>query len=328
MIISVTERGTFRRCKKQWDYSSFNRQALTALLPPTALSFGTLVHKCHEDWLLAPEKPVQDVVMNVIAQAQKDLIQRYKAKVGVGPEDKELSSFWEQAELCLDLMMSYERRWGSSLPEGFTLLQPEQTILVPIPGTEHPCQNSVHATSGGFPILDETCPECKGTKIARHFLEGTLDALIRDEQEQVWVLERKTFNQHPKIDVLQSNDQFIAYIWILNQLSIGPVGGLYYDGMWKRKWEGKRELADLFLREPLIRGPEEIANFGVQLRDEALDMAQSDLRIYRNRAWSGCWDCQFDRLCTAEFRGEDAEYIRERHYIARQRNDWQNEAAD
>lgn len=328
MIISVTERGVFRRCKQQWDYSSFSRQALTPLVPPTALSFGSMVHKVHEEWLLHPETPVSDLVMEVAAQGVRDLKERYKSKVGVEPSLDELKGFWEQVDLLLEMMINYEKQWGSSLPDGFTLMQPEQTIVIPIPGTQHPCMNNIHLTSGGFPLLDEDCSQCNGTKIEYHYLEGTLDALLRDEGGQVWVLERKTFANHPKIDVLQNNDQFIAYLWLLKQLDVGVVGGVFYDGMWKRKWEKNRTLDQLFMREPLIRGPEEIANFGVQLRDEALDMAQPDLRIYRNRAWVGCWDCQFDRLCTAEFKGEDAAYIRERHYVNRTRHDWQEETAD
>jgi hypothetical protein len=223
-------------------------------------------------------------------------------------------------------MINYQARWGSALPDGYELLQPEQTIIVPIPGTKHKCTNEAHAFR--VPLLSEQCPDCGGSGELYHHLEGTLDALMRDEGGRVWVLERKTYGNKPREDVLQQNDQFLAYLWLLSKAFPQlELGGIFYDGMWKRKLEGKRELEDLFTRIPLIRSPEEIKNFGVQVRDEALDMAQPDLRIYRNRAWTGCWDCQFDPLCAAEFREEDADYIRERKYVSRTRHDWLEEAA-
>lgn len=90
MIISVTERGTFRRCKQQWDYASFNRQGLTSVLPPTALSLGGLVHKCHEEWLLNPDEDLGELVVRVCAQGAAELKERYTKAVGVGPDEREM----------------------------------------------------------------------------------------------------------------------------------------------------------------------------------------------------------------------------------------------
>ena len=320
MIISVTERGTFRRCKRQWDYASFNRQALTPLVPPTALSFGSLVHRCHEEWLLKPDEEISDIVMRVAAEGLRDLKERYKKTVGVEPEEAELKDYFEQIELLLEMMNNYKAKWGASLPEGYTLLQPEQTVVVLIPGTEHECDHAAQQSRMAG------CTECDENGVAWHYLEATFDALMEDVSGGLWVLERKTYGNRSKIETLQANDQFGAYLWALTQLDLGPVGGLFYDGMWKRKWEGKRQLDDLFMREPLIRSPEEIDNIGRHICDEALDMASPDLRIYPNRAWQGCWDCQFESLCSAQDRGEDVELIRAQKYVKRDKRDWQEEA--
>jgi len=328
MIISVTERGTFRRCKRQWDYASFNRQGLTSVVPPTALSFGSLIHKCHEKWLENPNKPITDLVVVAIAEGLKDLKDRYKDIVGVEPHDVELKDYFAQGELALEIMINYEKRWGASLPEGYTLLNAEQTIITPIPGTEHSCPSCEGTGVAPDHIIDAVCSECSGTAIAMHYLEGTLDGLMRDEGGRLWVLERKTYGNRPNVTNLQHNDQFLAYLWSVRQLNMGPIGGIFYDGMWKRRWEKRYTLDDLFLREPLLRSDEEMNQFGLHVRDEALDMAQPDLRVYPNRAWQGCWDCQFERLCSAEDRGEDTAYIRARHYVTRERHEWLEETAD
>src|SRR5437870_1535130 len=315
MIISVTERGTFKRCRKRWDYSSRSRQGLTSLAPPYALSFGTLVHEIHETWLEHPEAEPESVVAIAAVETAKTIAQTYIERVGVAPDSRELASFEEQVSLALDMFTNYKERWGASLPEGYTLMHAEQTLVLPIPG-DYPC---ARANCGAYPyayIHEIGGPP--GHDWEPHQLEATLDALMADSSGRLWILERKTYNSKPRIDALQMNDQFIAYLWALRQLNMGPVGGILYDGMWKR-YKERRNLEDLFFRVPLIRSPEEIDNFEVQLRDEVLDMA-NDPRIYRNARWEGCWDCQFTGPCMAEFRGEDVEYAMQR-FTKRKRTD-------
>lgn len=291
MIITVTERGTFKRCRQMWEYASFNRQGITALRTPTALAFGTLVHKAHELWLEHPEAEPRVVVGSAASIIMEQINANYLKTVGVLPDAREIESYLDQVSLATEMFESYKEHWGSSLPDGFTLMKGEQTVVLPIPGTEH-------------------------------FLEGTLDGLMRDDGGRLWVLERKTYNSKPKIDAMMMNDQFIAYLWAIRQLGIGEIGGVLYDGMWKRSRDlgSKKErlLDDLFFRVPLIRSPEEIDNFEKQLTDEVLDMA-NEPRIYRNARWEGCWDCQFQNLCIAEFRGEDAEYVRSKFFTKRER---------
>src|SRR5712672_2387263 len=108
MIISVTERGTFKRCRQQWDYSSFSRQHLTAKVPPTALSFGTLIHKTHDEWLLHPDEDVNDIVVKASVPALRELKDNYRKTVGVDADEREFASFYEQTELALNMANNYK----------------------------------------------------------------------------------------------------------------------------------------------------------------------------------------------------------------------------
>lgn len=323
MIISVTERGSFKRCRQQWEYGSFNRQRLSAVSQPTALAFGTLIHKVHEVWLHSPDEDVQEIIMQVAQETLGVLTQNYIAAIGVPPDERELMGFAEQVELCQEVFSNYKERWGSSLPEGYTLMHAEQTIVIPIPNTLHWEQTTVDD-----PDHTMLADRHGYWKEVPHYLEATLDGLMKDAGDRLWVLERKTYNQKPRIEALQSNDQFLAYLWVVQQLGLGPVGGVFYDGVWKRPRldnRGKtRDLDDLFFRTPLIRAPEELANFTKQLQYEVTDMAEAveTGRIYRNRRWEGCWDCSYERLCSAEFRDEDADYVRRTQYTQRVGRDW------
>lgn len=325
MIITVTERGGFKRCIKQWDYSSFNMQHITSLTPPTALSFGTLIHKCHEEWLLHPEQEVEEIVMQVAGRTLLDLKASYKKVVGVEPADEELISFRDQMVLALEMMGNYKAMWGASLPEGFTLVKPEQTIVVPIPGTEHKCPSCEGLGTEYVESGARACPECRGAGEVFHYLELTLDALMKDEGGRLWILERKTYDRKTPDEVMDTNDQFLGYLWGLSQITDEPIGGVFYDGMWKRDLSGKRTLEELFRRKALTRAQEELDTFEVELRREALMMARAAAdpeEIVRNRRWEGCYDCQFNKLCLAEMRGEDADYIRGRFYVQREGREW------
>ena len=116
-------------------------------------------------------------------------------------------------------------------------------------------------------------------------------------------------------------DQFLAYLWILRALNIGPVGGLAYDGAWKRKDPPRGStLEDLFLRLRLNRSDRELDNFGIQLAIQANEMA-SNPPIYMNRKWDGCWDCDLVEPCIAKLRGEDYQFILQSRYTQRPRTE-------
>lgn len=351
MIISVTERGTFRRCREMWALSSRSQRNLTPIRPSAALSFGSLVHKVHENWLLDPAAEPAMLVAMAGQDVLDNLTAAYKyASGGAEPDESELDGIYEQISLAQEVFKNYKEKWGSSLPVGFTLVQPEQTIIVKIPGSEHPCEKCFgpgtylqvtdegqkemadwgpdHLVEPGWMLANSTrvyCTTCEGSGVTYHYLEATLDALIKDDAGNLWVLERKTYGQRPRLETLEENDQFLAYNWVLTQLELGPVGGILYDGMWKHELTPRYKLDDLFIRTKLTRGLTELQNFEKQLLAEVFDMAscaEDPGRVYRNFRWEGCYDCGVRPICLAEFRGEDSESIIEGRFMRRDQAPW------
>lgn len=264
------------------------------MIPPQALGFGSLVHKVHERWLLDPTADPQNLVLEETSLALTRVKEAYFKAIGAPVSDEELTTFYEDAILGREIFKNYKAQWGSALPEGYALVAPEQTILTPIPNT-------------------------------LHFLEGTLDALIRNSAGLLFVLERKTYGNRPQLEVLEETDQFLAYDWMLSKLDLGAVGGVLYDGMWKRSLEGKRTLPDLFTRHVITHAPQELEMFERNLAREANDMyeaSQDPDKIYLNIPWQGCWDCSFRTLCLAERRGEDADWIRQEKFTKREGAEW------
>lgn len=289
----------------------------------SALVVGRLVHSSLEQWMLNTDTDIDTTYMTQTAAAIQDVRKEYRERVGAPISEEELIDTYEETRIGQAMVNNYVQHWGSPLPEGYTLVQPEQTCLVRIPGAP---DNTLCSVCGArYPLANKPIDWCMhgiDNLVVEHaFLEATLDGLAeQDSNKTLWVIERKTYKQRPRIESLQMNDQFLAYVWVLRQIcrerNLGEVGGVLYDGMWKRDGTSKRHTADdLFLRHTIIRSPFELDEFEKHLLAEYMDMVNP--AIYPNRRWEGCWDCPYRKLCDAESLGEDVEYVRETYYKTR-----------
>lgn len=301
MIISVTERQQFKRCRRMWSYGSFNRDGLQPIVGKSALSLGTLIHNSLAEWLVHPEADLIQLYAMYAVKERQAIQDAYVARVGCGPSDSELAPYTEIIELGLAMVGNYQTFWHKALPDGFTLLAPEQKVNIPIPGTPH-------------------------------HIEMKFDGLIVNEHNEIYVLEHKTYSQRPRLEHLMCNDQFLAYIWGVKQLGLGVVKGLAYDGMWKRAAPPTRPtrgtIDDLFTRILIERSDYELAEFEHYLQTEVFEMELVNRILdegtdvaYPNRRWEGCFDCSFEMLCTARSKADDEQYLRDRFYTHRQHDE-------
>ena len=322
-IFSVTERSGFMRCRTAWNWGSFNREGWTSIIHKPALQIGHLWHATQAEWSLHPELDPNNLLLDMANQELDRVRAEYLEKIGAPISEMELGPSYEGIKLLMGMTKNYHDRWGSPLPDGFTMVSPEQTCVVPIPNTEHRCYTCFwpgHGSVSGFPV--ENCPECSGTGSSVHYLSGTLDGLIQSADGRIYVLERKTYGQRPKVEVLEMQDQFLAYLWILRELGIGEVGGLAYDGAWKRAQPPKGStLEDLFLRTLLQRNKHELDDFTHQVRAQAMEMGNPNLQIYPNRRWDGCWDCDFVEPCIAKMKGYDYQSLLNSKFVKRPKSE-------
>lgn len=293
--ISITEIGVFKRCRRLWDYS-YNQRIAPMQEAPYFFA-GRMVHKVLEEWMIEPERQVESIWAKTLAREIEFFTQRYVDTVGTKPSEAEIADTMLKAEMPFHMVVNYRERWNAPLPDGYKLIQAEQTCIVDI-------------------------PQLQGVS-----LEGTLDGFVLDEKTGLlYVLERKTYEQRPRIDVLASNEQFIGYCYILRRLFPDyELGGILYDGLWKRAVPPRaKKLEDLFFRHLLLKEQEEIDNWEEQLVNVLCDMT-NEPRIYPNRVWQGCWDdSSYERLCTAESKGEDVDYIRSAYYGPKSPESWRN----
>ena len=315
---SVTERATYKRCRRQWNLSSQNRRNLQ---PSTSVSksldLGALVHKSLASWLVEPTADLTQLWLHHASARLEQLKENYRRVTGgANPSDDELGNILDVFGLGQAMMRNYQEYHKTPVPERMRFCAPEQEVVVPIPGTEHNCPTC--AGNGVFNFIP--CAECNGTGLVKHQLRGTLDGLLQDEQDRLYVLEHKTYSRRPNQDILDTTDQFLAYLWIVRELNIGKLAGVAYDGMWKREKPPRGStMDDLFTRTILRRAQAELDEFGCNLAAEVNEMAGNP-PLYPNRVWQGCGDCSYEKLCRAMSRGEDVEHIERTQFQERTRD--------
>ncbi len=347
MYVSVTEIQSFKRCRRQWEYGSFNRMGITPIIQPKPyLDLGSMIHKCLAYWmqnptLSTPEGTTQTlarVFMSIAHQHRKGVIEKYQRATGHTPTMEELNPLDDAIVLGAAMMNNYQQHYGEPLPPHLRFCSPEQELLLPIPGTEHQCTKcnvffhgitELEIAGTGEKIQRRPCTECNDTGKAYHYLKARLDALAQDTQGNLYVVENKTYEKRPDLYLLEVNDQFIGYVWAAQQFAAQlpdspPVVGVAYNGLWKRATPPQRpkklEIADLFVRTIITPSQDEVNEYGEELARTVLEMANTPY-IYKNRVWQGCWDCSFEHLCRTQSQGGDVEFVINTQFTRRVEDD-------
>lgn len=307
MRISVTERQTYKRCRRKWNYQSYNRQSLSPILNAPALDLGTLIHECLARWTADPSIDPVPLYSELSRQYFQNLVSLYTERIGCTPSPVELTPTMEAIALGHNMIENYAAQWHSPLPPGFSLVANEQSLVQAVPGTEHCSQEPCYCNecaSVGFQVC--TSNSCE---VVQHELECTFDGVMKDDRGDLYIIERKTFSRTPSLDELDNNDQFLAYQWALTQaMPASNIVGVAYDGLLKKpKPSGVHSTLDkLFLRRVLLRGQAELEEFGQQLAWELNEMAHPATPVYKTvPPVQGCqrWECQYLDLCHATSKG-------------------------
>ena len=344
-VFSVTDLGRFRRCRRMWDYSSNARQNLTGIgSGPEPLELGSLIHRALADWIVEwnekprdfPEGHLGQIFLNVAAERQKEITKSFEEVHGMSVGSEQLASLHNVVMLGFHMMNNYQAYHIQPLPKHMRFASPEQEVLIPVPGTEHYCEDCVRwaQENDRMNVYSDTvslvkqpgCNSCNGTGTAVHYLSATLDGLIQDEKDRFLVLENKTYENRPKLIDLYSNDQFTLYTWVVRELNIGKVVGICYNGLWKREKPPKymqREkragiMSDLFIRKVIYKEDAELDERGKWLAAEINEMANNPV-LYPNIPWQGCSsDCSFQDPCRMQQLGEDPTALIRMKYIQRE----------
>lgn len=282
MIVSPSEIGAYKRCKRRWRYYSSNMNNLEPFTTRPAFVLGTIIHKALGQWLADNSVSIVDIAYSEYGLYIKQLEAEYQQRLGMNPSTSELEPLLNDRDLAVSMMDNYRTFHKIPVPEQYAVLAQEQEVQLDIPGTPHQ-------------------------------LICRLDGLLLDANNNIYILEHKTYDQKPNALALVMDEQFTAYIWAAKQLGIQGNVSLLYDGMWKRPGPPRgRVFEELFNRQIIHRSKTQLMEFEDELERILCDMI--DGPEYKTVPWNGCVDCSYVKLCQAETNLEDVEYVKETFY--------------
>lgn len=336
-VIRTSDRLAFKRCRRAWNWSSYQRENLRPIVVPKPLHFGIAWHEgmaTYYDpsfWHLSRKEATEMAVARFLATTLEQK-QHYLDIEADLPYDLEVE-FNERVTLGVAMMRHYGK-WAPTV-DRFTPIRIEQEFEVPImyQGKQLMC------VCHGWPV----------------FYRGRLDGIVQDEFGYYWILEHKTAAKLGSTNHLVLDEQCGSYACALKSLGMSVKGIIYNEAVKEvprvptklvSRRQGRlfsvnksqRTTFDVYLsalieegenpqlyedilnfyreqgnpffrRTQIYRNAHELEALGEQIALEALDILDPNLRIYPNPNWLSCGWCSYREPCIMMNEGSDYEFV-------------------
>jgi hypothetical protein len=222
---SVSDIQTFLACRTKWDISSPNRQSIRHRATPRMyLTQGSALHAAIEAQerssagyaTIGPYEAADDY----LKQERLARVEQIKRETGFEPWGTEMAEWDEKAEFTLALIKQYFDHYGTNNPladQGMEYI-----------ATEVPFKIDISEMTG----------------IPGAFFVGTWDGIAKDAQDNLWLVENKTYQTKPDLKDLQVHFQTTGYAVAWQMLTGVPLVGALYNGVAKKLIAPPRRLKD------------------------------------------------------------------------------------
>jgi hypothetical protein len=222
-IIRTSDRGTFKKCRQLWDFTSKIRYDYEPLVAKDYFDFGTAWHAAMEAYY-EPEmwndtnKGDQGLTLLAFLKTTNDQRLAYDK---LGLLDVELDQdFDSRVELGKGMLYHYFE-WSAG-NDDFTPVAVEQEFEVQI-GYEGP---------GGLYFGSQYKDMPESDLVVPVYYQGRLDGLVKGSDGRYWILEHKTSSHETSTSWLDMDEQTGSYIFALEEkLNIDIVGVIWTRAM-------------------------------------------------------------------------------------------------
>ena len=352
LIVRTSDRGIFRSCRQEWDWSSKIRQNLEPSQRYAPFEDGTTWHAGMEvyynpmTWhLLGSDETASAVHQN----AREMLVTTHEGSVkeasrlmgGNELPDERLEEYADRLKILQGMLENYFV-WAPTA-DNFKPIKIEIEFEVPIylPGTITPY------TIDGNEVV----------------YQGRLDGIVQDQQGRYWILEHKTAGQFRDTEWLELDPQCGSYAWAIQEQLHVPIAGVIYSQAKKavpeppamlvatrqgrnfsvnkqqnttydlymqtleKHGESVERYTDMlnflrvqdntfFRRIEVYRNSASLKYMGETIYKEAVEMLNNP-SIYPSPGMFNCNYCRFREPCIAKQNGYDFEFILDELYIQR-----------
>lgn len=231
-IIRTSDRNTFRKCRRQWDFTSKIRQNYEPTRMDKNLAFGIAVHAGLEVYYDPTfySQPVHVRVARAKLRFGEELHEHFWSD-DLSEEDR--TEYAELEELG-DGMLYHYGKWASGV-DHFKPIMVEYEFEVPVTVpqkytsmwlTDEPYQRGfdVNDTSGYPHLYYQAKPVV---------YQGRIDLMVEDEAGELWLWDHKTASRFDDTTWLDLDTQVSSYAWAMQQIIGKPIAGIVYNELRK-----------------------------------------------------------------------------------------------
>lgn len=313
-VVRPEDRDAFRRCRREWDFSSRERHGVVPKRPQDPLDTGEAVREALAVYYHPGMWHWQRALVQPLARkaVRRSLEGQHKDTGGGRPDE---------VEEAIDLAESVLDRYFGWCPpmDDFEVLHVETEFDVIIPDPADP--------ERGLTTLE-------GEQAVRY--RGRPHMVILDTDGRRWIVEHLVVGEaftHPH--QLRLDDRGLSFCWAWERFypSMQIAGTIYNElRLAAPRWpEIPDDLAALergdaaasapdeshFRRTALRRSRAEIERAGQRLAQEARLMSATDVFVYPSPSPANCGRCPYRNPCRAQQSGGDVEGILRADYEAR-----------
>jgi hypothetical protein len=313
--IHMSDRTAFKRCRREWDLGSPNRQNLEPAVGPGSIDLNRALHDALAVYYF-PGMWEWDraIVQSLVHQALDRSVRGQAKALGGNGVDDRVQEALDGGHALLDAYTS----WASAVDQ-FTPVRIDTDFEVDIPDPAMPGVNLLTPAGEEVRYCDR------------------VDLLAIDSDDAYWVVQhRLVTDSWADHDALQLDERTIAWCWAWPQFYLGMqiMGTMYNEiradagqrgvsaaqpagrppvrhrRMYVRSGSvsGERlqaEGTDAFRRTQVRRGESELAATGAALAAEVRAATSVDLEIYPSPAPGICAHCSYRPPCLILNRGDD-----------------------
>ena len=288
--VSVTETGAFRNCRRKHAWRHIDGHGMKVVVP--ALWLGSSVHYTLEKYYLGGQHKeiLVEKYDDSVRQVVDELCQQFNRNYVLGEIDKDY-------------------KLGKAICANYGEWIENEAIL---PWT------IVDVERRWRHVIDDSLPA----------LTGRSDLLIRDENDELWVVDHKTLTQKPWEDAIALDDQITAYCYLVYKCTGEMPAGAIYNVLLKKMPKSFFSYTDLngrsfyvpqggwsdfFVRYPSPRTPEEIESYEERAFQVLTDIKRTreDRRLaYPSPSTWNCRGCDYRLPCKAKEMQDEVEVAR------------------
>jgi hypothetical protein len=311
--IDASDRAAFKRCRREWDFSSRNRCNLEPVPRPGSIDLNQALRDALAVYYFPGMWEWDRVIVQPLVHQALDRSVHSQTEAGIDDQLRKEALNWGHA-----LLDAYAA-WAPSV-DHFTPIRVDTDFEINVPDPAEPGANLL------TPANDEI----------RY--RGRVDLLVIDSDDAYWVVQhRLVTDAWADQDSLQLDEQTIVWAWAWPQFYLGmQISGTVYNEIRSNAAElstaaplpvGRMEMrhrrmyarsgtvtgerlhtegTDAFRRTQIRRSEAELAAAGLNLAAEVSTATRANLNVYPSPAPGVCGRCSYRSPCLILNQGHDA----------------------